>query len=303
MKPPPCILAATDLSVSSHHAVERALQLASATASRCEIVHTLQLELLDSVLGRLRTDTALVKRRLEAEARGKLDEVLKEVRGVSASARILHGAPVQAITEAADELDAALLVVGVRGESQLRRALLGSVASRLVRTSNSRPVLVVKQAPQADYRRVLVPVDFSAASERAIRLARWLAPSADIVLLHAFALPYEGKLFVAGVGESEINQYVADERKHRFERLREFAARAGLGSADHACVVAHGDTAQQILADERDRLCDLIVLGKHGEALHDLLLGSVTKHVLDESLHDVLILPDARLPFLPELDG
>jgi len=42
------------------------------------------------------------------------------------------------------------------------------------------------------------------------------------------------------------------------------------------------------------RDCDLVVLGKHGRsAAEDLLLGSVTKHVLAEGRSDVLV---ATLP-------
>lgn len=42
---------------------------------------------------------------------------------------------------------------------------------------------------------------------------------------------------------------------------------------------------------EQELDCDLIVMGKHGQGmLEELLLGSVTKHVLAESTGDVLVL-------------
>ena len=45
-----------------------------------------------------------------------------------------------------------------------------------------------------------------------------------------------------------------------------------------------------IVAQEQECDCDLIVMGKHGENLMEqLLLGSVTKHVLGESQGDILI--------------
>ncbi|HYN60231.1 MAG TPA: universal stress protein [Rubrivivax sp.] len=41
---------------------------------------------------------------------------------------------------------------------------------------------------------------------------------------------------------------------------------------------------------EQDKDCDLVVLGKHGQSTaEDLLLGSVSKHVLAEGSTDVLV--------------
>ena len=67
--------------------------------------------------------------------------------------------------------DADLVVVGSRGESVLRRMVIGSTASRLLRKSRC-PVLVVKNPFKQPYRRVLLPMDFSPASALALRLAR-----------------------------------------------------------------------------------------------------------------------------------
>ena len=47
--------------------------------------------------------------------------------------------------------------------------------------------------------------------------------------------------------------------------------------------------------------CDLVVIGKHGQsAAEDLLLGSVTKHVLAEGQSDVLV---ATLPRAGSVPG
>ena len=59
--------------------------------------------------------------------------------------------------------------------------------------------------------------------------------------------------------------------------------------------VIHGDPAQQIIAMEQEVDADLIVVGKHGSHIaEELLLGSVTKHVLAESQCDVLVICDPR---------
>lgn len=70
--------------------------------------------------------------------------ILREA-GVEASARVVRGTANtwSAILALADELDADTIVLGSRGRSPLRAALLGSVSAGVVEHS-SRPVLVVR---------------------------------------------------------------------------------------------------------------------------------------------------------------
>lgn len=51
-----------------------------------------------------------------------------------------------------------------------------------------------------------------------------------------------------------------------------------------------GDASLCIIEQEQEQDCNLIVIGKHGQNMaKELLLGSVTKHVLAESTGDVLV--------------
>ncbi|HXV50076.1 MAG TPA: universal stress protein, partial [Candidatus Binatia bacterium] len=60
----------------------------------------------------------------------------------------------------------------------MKDLLLGTTAERVVRKGD-RPVLVVKRAADAPYRRVVVGVDFSEDSRYALELALRLAPQAE----------------------------------------------------------------------------------------------------------------------------
>lgn len=300
MKPITRILAATDLSAPARHAVDRGFRLAADTNARYTVMHATELDTLDSLSELLGADTQHIKQRLADDARETLRQLLADPahnRGVAVDPRVVSGAPLDVIADEADALDADLLVLGARGEAFLRHALLGSTASRLLRKSVRRPVLVVKQAPHESYRRLLIPVDFSPASAQAIRLGRQLAPAAEIMLLHAFELPYEGKLRFAGVEEGVIHGYIRTASEERRRQLHQLAATAGLATGDYSALVRHGDPAQLIAALEQEQDCDLIIVGKHGRHLtEDLLLGSVTQHVLAESQCDVLVVSDVRLP-------
>jgi nucleotide-binding universal stress UspA family protein len=147
--------------------------------------------------------------------------------------------------------------------------------------------LVVRQPPISDYRRVAIAVDFSPASATALRLAIAMAPRAQLVLVHAYEVPYESKLRFAGVEESMIERYRQRAEDEATIDLENFMAEVGLSPARARVVVEQGDPTRVIL-DQHG--CDLLVVGQRGKrALEELLLGSVTKHVLSETSVDVLV--------------
>jgi nucleotide-binding universal stress UspA family protein len=62
--------------------------------------------------------------------------------GVETVVEIIGAKPAQALVDAGDKHDARVIVVGTRGESPLRGAVLGSVSHKLLHLSD-RPVLCV----------------------------------------------------------------------------------------------------------------------------------------------------------------
>ena len=295
MKPIQTILVATDFSTPARHAVERAFRLAAPAGSELHILHGLELDTLDSLREMLGVNLDTVKAGMVDCAREQLKQTIEgpaNPTGVTARAHVVIGNPINMIAAEAVALNTDLVVLGARGESILRHAMLGSTAARLLRRSGRYPVLVVKQPPRRAYRSVLVAVDFSPVSVEAIRSTKQLAPKADLFLLHALELPYEGKLRFAGVDSDVIHRHIRTEQEQRRNQLHRLADAAGLQPEEYVATVVHGAPSQQIVAQERG--CDLIVLGKHGTHFtEELLLGSVTKHVLAGSRCDVLVVCDS----------
>ena len=144
MNPPANILVATDFSPPAEHALEYACTLASRLDATIHLVSVvgvpalgvpeLGVAMTTSVIDTMIDDNQAALDRLadQCRARGKVGEVL--LRTGDARDTICH---------AATELKVDLIVMGTHGRRGLSRALLGSVAEYVVRTSNV-PVLTVR---------------------------------------------------------------------------------------------------------------------------------------------------------------
>ncbi|PKO89729.1 MAG: universal stress protein [Betaproteobacteria bacterium HGW-Betaproteobacteria-12] len=288
----PCILAATDLSAPSRHAVDRAYRLAAERGWPLTLAHAIAPGLFDELQAMLGGDAPSIADAVTAGACARLaglNQDLRRTHGVVARCEVLSGVPVTALASHAEAIGAGLLVLGARGEDFLRQLMLGSTASRLLRKTR-RPVLVVKQPPHESYQRALVAIDFSPASLAALRLVRHLAPGATLVLLHAVELPFEGKMQYANVDDEIIRRYRQEAQQEAVRKLRELAAGEQLPLPATRLLALPGKPARLLLEHEQEEDCDLIVVGKHGvNVVEELLLGSTTKHVLGEAQGDVLV--------------
>ncbi|MBE0473437.1 universal stress protein [Rhodoferax sp.] len=290
-------LAATDLSAPARHAAQRAAMLARQSGGKLALVHVLEKNALLELRHLFAPHAEVLEQRMHAQAGQALADLAAELGrahpGAAEPLRVdyhLHeGTVLSSIAEQAEALGCNLVVVGAHGAGFMHHWLLGATAERLLRKT-LQPVLVVKQAPLLAYRKVLVPVDFSQWSLRAIALARSVAPQAALVLLHACEIPFEGKMRFAGIEEETIRQHRLNIRREALARLDELAHDAGLTPAQWQPLVAFANAPDLILEQEEELGADLIVLGKHGSGMtEELLLGSVTKHVLGQARSDVLV--------------
>ncbi|MDO9074466.1 MAG: universal stress protein [Rubrivivax sp.] len=285
------ILAATDFSAAARHAADRAARLAHESGATLTLMHVLSGSGLQDLRAWLGADSDM-EQRLHAETLQQLQQLADELhatRHVPVRLAQASGAPLDEIVREAQALDAGLLVVGARGVSFLRRLVLGTTSERLLRRT-TRPVLVVRQTAHEPYRRVLLALDFSPWSLREVAVARQVAPHAHLVLLNAFQVPFAEKLRFAGVDDATVELYRRQARSTATERVHALAHAAGLKPGRWEACIVEGDASLRIVEQEQERDCDLVVLGKHGQSVtEELLLGSVTKHVLAEGSGDVLV--------------
>ena len=291
MNPLKHILVATDLSPYARNAAERAAYLSKAQKASLDLLYVANPAPFERLKQLVVPDDDLLTRVLDSagEKIRALAAMLFQRYDISAGVQVASGSVTTEITRVVQDKHSSLLVCGARGQSVARRLLLGSTVQKMLNRMPC-PLLVVKPAPRDAYRTVLVPVDFSPVSLRAIELARRIAPQAEIILLHVYEAPFESSVRFAHIDHDTLTHYRNVIRKDAVTQLAALSQAAGMPDARQ--IVVHGDPGWRIAEQEQELECDLIVVGKQGtSALEELLVGSVTKHVLNESQCDVLVSP------------
>jgi nucleotide-binding universal stress UspA family protein len=139
-----CILVGTDFSETARAALDWAVAVAQSLGVRIVVAHVYDLPLvgLPDAAILVGAETAS---RLSVAAQKALDAEVARVQsgGVRVVGRLLQGDPRDILAAEGSSSDAMMIVVGSHGRRGIARALVGSVAETLVRTSRV-PVAVVR---------------------------------------------------------------------------------------------------------------------------------------------------------------
>ena len=142
------ILVPIDFTETSDRALDYAIELAQKVGATVTVMHAYELPIYGFPDGAL-VATADVATRISQASQEALHAAIskREGRGVALTTVLRDGVPWEEIASVANELDADLIVVGTHGRRGLRRAILGSVAENVIRTS-ARPVLTIHAPPE-----------------------------------------------------------------------------------------------------------------------------------------------------------
>jgi nucleotide-binding universal stress UspA family protein len=207
--------------------------------------------------------------------------------------RVLPGPVAERLVETGTAPDVAALVIGARGLAFDPRAL-GRTATA-VATRVSRPVVVVPPHadPPTEFKRVLVPLDGTAASSAAIRSLIELTPGRDLdlVVLHV-------------VGPDSVPSFVDQPQHWPAAWAREFAARHCPFGVDGVDLLMRVGRPERLVADAaREFGCDLIALGwsqdlaeGHAEVVRETLRRSPLPVVLMPARSEAPVMASAADP-------
>ncbi len=270
------ILLAYDTSPVSQKALHWALEWGSLFGAKVDLVTILD----NSLASHISADQLSI---LVEKTRQNIDqhwELLKKRfphhSAVSVNIQIEWGKPATQILKMAAGYD--LLIAGNRGLTGLTHISLGSVATRLVAQSPI-PVLVVKQDYPSHVSPLLLPIDFSPASQEMLLMASQLIHGfkSHVDLLHVVTVPDLYQFAGDHTNMSMINlQSLEDIAKTQLEEL---CQKHSFLKQAHKHVVT-GIVTQEITNQAKKLGSHLILMSTHGHGtLSHWLLGSVTESV------------------------
>ncbi|MEP6691650.1 MAG: universal stress protein [Gemmatimonadaceae bacterium] len=286
------ILVASDTTHGADAAIRTARALAAVAGAPVSVVSVLHS--LPFVAGGMAMSTPevcmpldpSVEAALRGERRSRVQEQLRRL-GAPDDWRvdIRVGAPASEIADAARELGAGLLVVGLTPHTLLDRFLGRENALAIVRASPV-PVLAVAAELGTAPRRIVVGVDFTPASLSAAHAAFAFAGSRAMVQL----------LHVRESGERATEVFAEWYAKYQSALDGDFALLESQIEVPSGILVEHatldGRVARKLLERAEQWDAELVVVTAHGGGfLRRLVVGSVTSEIIRRATRPVLVVP------------
>ena len=267
------ILVAIDFSESSEHVLKNSIQFAKTFESKITLIHILPDDIMNEKVSHL------VKNAATTQLIKLKDRINDE--GVETGDPILeYGNYCDQIIFASDKIKANLIIVG-SGEKLKNDAFqLGTTANKIISKSN-KPVFVIKNNQNLDYKNIICPIDFSKESGRALTSAIVISRlfDAQLVILSVYA-PFRQSF--AKLDPVEINEQRRLEHEKEFNKFLEKFNLIGVNLVKD---IRGGDPAGEILRAIKKYKSDLLLMGTTGKSgISKILIGSVTEKVIREVL-------------------
>jgi nucleotide-binding universal stress UspA family protein len=235
-------------------------------------------------------DTRREMQKFHRQAFGSAADAIRDVHF-----EITSGKPAPEILRVARDRRCDLIVMGSHGSTGFRKLFFGSTTERVLRETVV-PMLVTPGGDpgpmsfddvRKTIRRVLVPVDLTAATSHQAEVARRVADALSLPLLLVHVIEPVRSLVTAHATLSTVET----ERRYRAEAQLEREAEAMGAATKPEALVAYGEPAEEIAKVAADRDAGLIVMGLHSSPLLGPRMGSVTYRVLCVAHRLVLALP------------
>jgi nucleotide-binding universal stress UspA family protein len=217
------------------------------------------------------------------------------VRAATIEFQVRIGKPATEILRFAQEAHSDLIVISSHGRSGLRKKFFGSTTERVLRETTI-PVLITPReagpvvsvdALGRHLKRIVAPVDLTAASALQIKVAGGIALALGLPLVVAHAIE---PVFIPPKLRAAIPGADMERRADVDTRLRDLVAASGLRPAPET-IVLNGETSEEIVRLADTRGAGLIVMGLHSSGVNGPRMGSVTYRVLCMTRALVLALP------------
>ena len=281
---------------------ERVLPFARVLAGTLKIpIELLEVVDVSAVSAHIAADKARYLDALIAEgeraSREHLKEVAAEFPGIKVSCSVERGDPADAIIARAAADKGTLIAMATHGRSGVTRWMMGSVAEKVLRGSES-PMFLVRADEDvtadggARIKSIVVPLDGSELAESVLPTVVEVANSMalEVVLCRAYELAasaYYGREDYLPNYDDMLRELKAEVESYLTKKV-ELLKRAGLAKV--SSVALEGNGADEIVRYSREHPDALVAMCTHGRSgVRRWVLGSVTEKVVRHSGDPVLV--------------
>lgn len=292
------IVVGTDFSPLADVALAGALDLARATgARRLHVVHVINTATAATVFPYSVPEAQLAQalKRSVDDAQARLDQLDFVATDFEISRKALLGPPGRELAAEAERVAADVIVAASHGYGPIRRTIVGSVTSTLIRIAHCPVLIVGEDRPcRLPFKNVLASVDMSAVSRDVLGYAVGIVDNEGrLNVLSLFEHP-----LVTYEGADVLPRYVSEDEIETMGQQHAAAVRAIVDDIPHedihidVQVMSKAPASQVIIETSQILEPDLIVLGTSGHnAWHRMILGSTATRVIAEAGCPVLVVP------------
>ena len=298
------ILCPLDFSKCSKVALKNAIELTKKINGELHLFHAILMYEDDSYKPDDRLPDNIVSYELIEEISNQklrniaTDHQEKSFRLVTASSRAFSAA--EEILNYAEEKQVDLIIMGTHGRSAITHFLLGSVAERVIRMAKC-PVMTFRKDSKnlGEYKKILVPIDFSDHSKLALQYALAFAENyrSTISLFHSFEQQVHPSFYISG--KTSLFEIDSELRQRATEAMDNFRNELGKSEIETDYILAEGPAYHEIVEHAKKENFDLLVIATHGlSGLEHFLIGSTTEKVIRHAEVPVLIVKIGERDFV-----
>ena len=284
------VLVAVDFSECSDAALAQACRVAKWNDAKLHVLHVVDELVPHHIAKALKLTLAEAREHTVRHTRERIAAGLAQHGPHGADVHVSFGTPIREFLTKTEEVDADLLVLGVRGLHASPGA--GSQASKCVRKVPTRVMLVGENAGGA-FKSVVACVDFSETSNEVLRNAARVArrDRCRLNVLHVYHAPWHDLHYRAPTVEASV-EFRTEFQAELEATMRDFLSpfEEELQGLDVASTLYDCNSyGLGIVENAKKTEGDLIVIGTRGRTnLRYVLLGSTAERVLKQAPCSVL---------------
>ncbi|MBR8742817.1 universal stress protein [Nocardiopsis sp. MG754419] len=292
---PPSVVVGVDDTPAAHAALVWATEIAARRGEQLRIVHGLGMPMVMGTFSHSKTERYKAGDQVREAGQRLLRESAEYARGAHpdldvATVLAPEDAPAVLLNEA-ERHD--VIVVGSRSLGAIRAIILGSVGTRTASHAPC-PVIVVPEAgDDRHHGRIVVGVDGSDSSRRALRFAlrHALLTGSSVVVVNSWEVPLPQDAESLAADAQSLHEEVFDRQSEEIVAgvLAEVIDEE-TEDLDLSAVRMQVDPVEALLSAGKD--ADLIVVGSRGRGgVRGLIMGSTSQGVLHHARIPVAVLP------------